>query len=107
MKETPDIGRIIQLIMENPSLVEEISRLASSDSENTASEAEAAAQPSPTSVEMTEAPTPPPTVRTEAPARAKRAQLLGALKPYVSAERAKAIDSMISVAEILDMMKAR
>ena len=105
MKETPDIGRIIQLIMENPSLVEEISRLASSDSENTASEAEA--QPSPTSVEMTEAPTPPPTVRTEAPARAKRAQLLGALKPYVSAERAKAIDSMISVAEILDMMKAR
>ncbi|MBO5010718.1 MAG: hypothetical protein IKJ13_02160 [Clostridia bacterium] len=105
MKETPDIGRIIQLIMENPSLVEEISRLASSDSENTASEA--AAQPSPTSVEMTEAPTPPPTVRTEAPARAKRAQLLGALKPYVSAERAKAIDSMISVAEILDMMKAR
>ena len=105
MKETPDIGRIIQLIMENPSLVEEISRLASSDSENTASEA--AAQTSPTSVEMTEAPTPPPTVRTEAPARAKRAQLLGALKPYVSAERAKAIDSMISVAEILDMMKAR
>lgn len=105
MKETPDIGRIIQLIMENPSLVEEISRLASSDSENTASEA--TAQPSPTSVEMTEAPTPPPTVRTEAPARAKRAQLLGALKPYVSAERAKAIDSMISVAEILDMMKAR
>ncbi|MBO5316504.1 MAG: hypothetical protein J6B48_08770 [Clostridia bacterium] len=105
MKETPDIGRIIQLIMENPSLVEEISRLASSDSENTASEAEA--HPAPPSVEMTEAPTPPPTVRTEAPARAKRAQLLGALKPYVSAERAKAIDSMISVAEILDMMKAR
>lgn len=104
MKETPDIGKIIQLIMENPSLVEEISRLASSDSESKTSEA--SAEPSPPAVEMTEA-TPPPTVRTEAPARAKRAQLLGALKPYVSAERAKAIDSMISVAEILDMMKAR
>ncbi len=105
MKETPDIGKIIQLIMENPSLVAEISRLANSDSEKETSEA--VAEPSPPALEKAEAPVPPPTVQAAAPVRAKRAQLLGALKPYVSAERAKAIDSMISVAEILDMMKAR
>ena len=40
-------------------------------------------------------------------AKARRAQLLGALKPYVSGERAKAIDSMMSIAEILEVMKVR
>ena len=39
--------------------------------------------------------------------RSNRSQLLCAFKPYVSGERAKAIDSMLAIADILDMMRAR
>ena len=105
-KENIDLSRVVSLIMENPGLIEQISNLAkqkSDDSpiteeipeivaENKGEEAESvASQPL----------SPPPNGRTN------RAQLLGALKPYVSKERAKAIDSMISIADILDMMRAR
>lgn len=105
MSSSPDIGRIIQLIMENPGLVEEISKLANSDEQKEVQEASPTISlPEPARAEESKT---EPAIAAPMPQRAKRAQLLGALKPYVSAERAKAIDSMISVAEILDMMKAR
>lgn len=105
MSATPDIGRLIQLIMENPSLVEEISKLASSDEQKPAKETPIELPlPEPTELKT---PVSEPAVAIPTQTRARRAQLLGALKPYVSAERAKAIDSMMSIAEILDMMKAR
>lgn len=105
MSSSPDIGKLIQLIMENPSLVEEISKLGSSaEKEDTSEPQTEPSLPEPTSAaEQTAA----PVIAAPPSAKAKRTQLLGALKPYVSAERAKAIDSMLSVAEILDMMKAR
>ena len=37
----------------------------------------------------------------------RRSELLSALKPFLSNERAKAIDSMITIADILEVMKAR
>ena len=37
--------------------------------------------------------------------RSNRGRLLGSLKPYLSEKRASAIDTMISVADILDAMK--
>lgn len=105
MSSTPDIGKIIQLIMENPSLIEEISKLAGSEEQKEVQEASPTISlPEPTRAEESKT---EPAIAAQMPQRAKRAQLLGALKPYVSSERAKAIDSMISVAEILDMMKAR
>lgn len=102
-----DIGRIVSLIMENPQLIEEISRLANGDRSR---------DETPTPVE-----TPPeaPTEESEAvlalpqqsaergASEKNRSRLLGALKPYVSKERAQAIDSMLSVVEILDAMKGR
>lgn len=101
MSSTPDIGRLVQLIMENPSLVEEISKLGEKDS----AEAEKAKQEEPAA----EAPASVPNIASipENPRRNKRTQLLGALKPYLSGERAKAIDSMISVVEIIELMKTR
>ena len=36
---------------------------------------------------------------------APRKELLCALKPYVSSERAHAIDTMLSIIDVLDMMK--
>ncbi len=94
-----DLSRIVSLIMENPKLIEEIKGLAEKDEGD-----EAAAAP-PTATESEE---PASTyAQSESGAKIKRRELLSALKPYVSPERSRAIDSMISISEILDMMKTR
>ena len=80
---TPDLSRIINIIMENPRLIEEIAALAKSGEQSSEPVAEKAA------------------------VAGRRGELLGALKPYLSTERAKAIDSMMTIAGILDAMKAR
>ena len=106
-QENIDLSKIIGLIMENPSLIEQISNLAKQSSRDQKSE-----DPHPVNQEVTipkedielkAEPTYSPVISQ----KNNRAQLLGALKPYVSNERAKAIDSMISIVNILDMMKAR
>lgn len=107
MSNTPDISRIIQLIMENPGLIEEISNLAKADSESTVPETKPepiAPLPEP---ETPVVPTAPASTDVSVSNKARRAQLLGALKSYVSEERGRAIDSMLSVAEILEVMKTR
>ena len=98
MSEGADLGRIVSLIMENPKLIEEISNLGRnsppSEGEEIASESaeiKASAQAS----------------ARDAGGERNRSVLLSALKPYVSRDRAAAIDSMISIVEILDKMKGR
>lgn len=98
---TPDLGRIINLIMENPKLIEEISNLAKGESKNeeiAASEKSAYTPPSEKKeVSASVAPT--------RPHYSRRGELLSLLKPYLSEKRASAIDSMVSVADVLKMMK--
>lgn len=97
-KEGLDIGKIVGLIMENPALIEQISALAKNESkEPTKAQEEATVNAEPIE----------DTYKASASPRLERARLLGALKPYVSGERAKAIDSMISIADILDVMRQR
>ena len=96
----PDLSRIVNLIMENPKLIEEISALAKGDGEPVSdkpqvSESEARAS-SPTYAE-----------EKRSDGRERRAQLLSALKPYLSGERQKAIDSMMTFADIIDSMRGR
>ena len=101
-----DIGKVVSLIMENPALIEQIANLAKGSDQGKTT-AEAVAPKSET--EQKEA-LPVSSEATYTPSVSKksnRSQLFNALKPYVSSERAKAIDSMMAVAEILDMMKAR
>ena len=105
-QENLDIGRVVGLIMENPQLIEQISNLAKQQSPKPIPESEAAT-PSENAVEESVSASVPPTYPTMDHSRGNRAQLLGALKPYVSEERAKAIDSMISIADIIDMMRSR
>ena len=99
-----DLSRIVGLIMENPKLIEEIKALGAKDSaeqENGSTEKESTALSSdinPTAQAST--------VQAENPGRARRRELLSALKPYVSENRAKAIDSMMSIADIIDMMRS-
>lgn len=98
-----DLSKIVNLIMENPKLIEEIKSMTSGASErseetvNKEPEAIFEAEATETVKEANA-----PISRSE---KVRRKELLCALKPYVSPERARAIDSMLSVAEILDMIK--
>ena len=106
-QESLDVGKVINLIMENPALIEQISNLAKGQERAAPEEAreETASEPVATIEENTQVHSQP--TYAKPPERLNRAHLLGALKPYVSKERAKAIDSMISIADILDMMRPR
>ena len=96
MSNTPDISRLVSLIMENPQLVEQISNLAKSDnSDTTKPKAEESA---PVSVEAPLATSPDKKIST-------RSELLRAMKPYLSESRGRAIDSMLSISGILEVMK--
>ncbi len=109
-----DISKIISLIMENPKLIEEIASLAKGGSE-APNEAEEPLSREDKSVseepkeehELKESVPSSALIRERRHGTKNRSQLLGALKPYVSRERAQAIDSMLSIVEILDVMKGR
>jgi hypothetical protein len=102
-----DLSKVISLIMENPALVEQISNLAKSQTKQSETSLPAEQAEETISQEQVEEPKTAPTYAPIMNHRNNRSELLCALKPYVSKERAKAIDSMISIVDILDMMKAR
>ena len=98
-----DLSRIIGLIMENPKLIEEINNLASQEPEK---EQEEIAEENQIAEDTVITNAQPAVSLSENTSRTKRRELLCALKPYVSEGRAKAIDSMMSIADILDMMRS-
>ena len=96
-----DISKIVGLIMQNPGLIEQIKNLAEgSGTEKT--DAETAAE-EPVNTELKEA----AVLKEEGGSKSRRRELLSALKPYLSNERSHAIDAMMSISEILDMVKTR
>lgn len=102
-----DLGKIVNLIMQNPELIEQIKKLGEK-SESTENEMETKAQN--TEIEPTGAEEEVSTVSAagvKSVARSRRRELLCALKPYVSEERSRAIDSMMSIADILDVMRSK
>lgn len=107
MDKNTDISKIIGLIMENPDIIERIKSLAGSDVSTVAS-VEAAAPPKEENAaeERTEesVPTYKPTARHD---KKRRSELLCALKPYLSESRSKAIDTMLNIIEVIDLMKVR
>ena len=105
--ENLDIGKVVGLIMENPQLIEQISNLAKQQSPPAEKTRESPPKTEESTTDEAVTASTPPTYPISDYARGNRAQLLGALKPYVSEERAKAIDSMISIADIIDMMRSR
>ncbi len=96
MADTPDLSKIVSLIMQNPALIEQISALAKS--EPTVEEA-----PPPVAETVSEAAE--TSVESHVGSRLHRQELLNAMKPYLSENRRAAIDSMMSIADILDMMR--
>ena len=105
-----ELGSVISLIMENPDLIREIKRLAErkqevSQPESTAITAQIPEKPDEI-VEKTVAiskPTPEEKIRS----RGKRSELLHALSPYISEDRQKALETFMTIADILDMMREK
>ena len=101
MDGTPDLATMVKLIMDNPTIMEQISAMAGKRSEsepsaNIASEERADARTSEISTPVSQ--------RSEA---SNRSRLISAMKPYLSENRAKAVESMLMVADILGGMKRR
>lgn len=90
-----DLSKIVNLIMENPSLVEQISNLAKGSEDKPPAE-ETIAE-SPVTAELKE----------QNPRKLHRSQLIGAMKPYLSPERRKAVETMLSIMDILDITGGR
>ena len=104
MQDTPDLSKIVSLIMQNPSLIEQISALAKSSND---SNSEQTSVPSnPTEDEYIE-PTVASAPFSHTPSKARRKELLNAMKPYLSEGRRSAIDSMSSILDILEVMKRK
>ena len=107
----PDLSKIIGLIMENQGLIEEIqglvkkSEVAEKDKEDVQPSSVAESRGEDAEEEKIEVRE--PTYTGDDSSREKRRELLSALKPYLSKQRSDAIDTMLSITEILGMMKAR
>ena len=102
MADTPDLQKVISVIMENPSLVAEISSLLSGKGdtgEDIPKNSVAAELP-----EATAADTEPAVSRTD---ESRRNKLLLAMKPYLSKERQNAMDTVITVLDVLHTVRGR
>ncbi len=96
-----DLSKIVGMIMENPELIKQIKGLANASGE-TPTAAEEVSVKKEDFDEKAE-----PVYIKETSRKSGRKDLLNALKPYVSKERAQAIDSMLSIADVLEIMKTR
>ena len=104
-KSMPDIGKLVELIMKNPQIIEQISNLALADKDaqgTTGQASEASDEPMIAESTSSEA----GAFSSESEGK-KRTRLLYALKPYLSERRAKALDSVMTFSEIFDTMKSR
>ncbi len=97
MSNNPDISKIINLIMENPQIIEQISNLAKNDSTKKSQDA-SPPESEPVNVQAT------PITNIDRKSNTRN-ELLRAMKPYLSESRGRAIDSMLSLSGILDVMK--
>ena len=101
----PDLSKVISLIMSNEDLVRQIKDIAQkSEEEPTKDDALKNENVSPTAALSSEQEYIQPDAKPLSK-KTKRAELLRALKPYVSGERREAIESMMSIADILEMMR--
>ena len=98
----PDLSKIVNLIMENPSLIAEISALAKKNDESLQQTVSVTEKEEKEDTASVSASTLPTVTRSE-----KRQRLLSAMKPYLKDERSRAIDSMLSIVEILDMIRSK
>jgi actin-like ATPase involved in cell morphogenesis len=103
-----DLSKVISIITENPDLIARISALAaqsgrSEDQQSEKETEESTSKTEETDIEEVSAVPKVPTVKNDR--NQNRQRLLSAFKPYLSTDRAKAIDSMLTIAEVLDAVR--
>lgn len=98
-KVTPDLSKIVSMIMERPDLISEIANLGKKADEG---EKEEVREDIITDAKPKEEVKTAPTLAKPAD---KRAHLLNALKPYLSDKRAAAVDSILTFSEVFDLMR--
>ena len=92
-----DLSKVISLIMENPAIVEQIRNMVeASEKKETNEEREAPKKATPTALSQN--------TYTESHT-SKRNERLRAISPYLSEERGKAIETMITIADIITAAK--
>ena len=105
-----ELGSVISLIMENPELVAQIKKLAEGKAEESApastdtpieNKEDEVAVAQPTSEAINSTP------ERKANVKGKRSELLHALSPYISEGRQKALETFMTIADILDMMREK
>ena len=96
MESTPDLSRIVNLIMQNPELIEQISALARSEQTDEAHTEDVVKEDVETIADVSKTP--------RRDMRSHRHELLSAMKPYLSEGRRSALDSMSSILDIIDVM---
>ncbi len=108
---TPDLGQVISVLMQNPEIIEKISTLLKgADNESgTAQTAEDRVE-----IPISESALASAGEASEKapqnsfpPRQSDRSRLLSAFKPYVSEGRRAALDTLIGASGILDMIKSR
>ena len=114
MNENNDISKIIGVIMENPDLIERIKLLAA---EKNVPESQSVSvveeipktfkQPNLPEEKQPEAKVESNDHEGKRESKKKRTELLYALKPYLSNERSRAVETMLSVMDILDIVKEK
>ena len=106
MADNQDISKIIGIIMENPDIIAKIKSLAESSEESSAA-SESQTSGLERSDEKAEPVLQENATYVKAQSKKRRRELLSALKPYVKSERARAIDTMLSIVDVIDVMKER
>lgn len=99
-----DLSKIISLIAQNPDLITRIQSLAGMGQEKEDSTDENTL-PSPEEEEASAPAEIPITASAESPKNRQR--LLCAFKPYLSSERAKALDSVLTMIDIFDTIRRK
>lgn len=102
-----DINSVINLIMENPELISEIKRIAEGSGESAAVKAEVNdTERQKEEIEIEKPIEAQGMKRNTGRGGVRRGELLRALSPYISSERQKAIETFMTIADILDMMRS-
>jgi hypothetical protein len=98
--QSPDLSRIVSLIMQNPDLIHQIENLAKQDANTKEEDTMDTKAPIPEAAESTQA----AAVAQSTGSREKRMRLLSALRPYVSEKRSKTLDTLIGAMDIFDLI---
>ena len=100
--QSPDLSRIVSLIMQNPDLIRQIENLAKQDAPPE-SDSEARTEEAPP-ITVAEESVPAAIPAHSLGTREKRTRLLCALRPYVSEKRSKTLDTLIGAMDIFELI---